>query len=98
MDVIELALESRLTLNDSLESNRWEASVWGNGYCPRVGSDKGVPAISTRRVDEDEDMLSESVKASRRSSLLMGNSGSRAKQLEIFSIREVSKTFKKLQE
>lgn len=32
MDVTELALESRLTPYESLESNRWKASVWGNGF------------------------------------------------------------------
>lgn len=62
-DVTELALESRLIPYESLESNRWKASVWGNGYWPKVGSDKGVPGISTCRVDEDEDMLKKSVKA-----------------------------------
>lgn len=63
MDVTELALESRLTPYESLESNRWKASVWGNEFRLEIGSDERISGTSTCRVDEDEDMLIERMKA-----------------------------------
>lgn len=60
-DATELALESRVARYESLERACWEASVCGKGYWVGEASNGKASGVSTGRVEEDADMLSESV-------------------------------------